>query len=65
MLIVIMIEICINANCDHSFPIYADLEIQIPSVENLALSNVLHLRPGIGQNAAMHASSIAINDKLQ
>ena len=26
--------------------------------------NVLHLRPGIGQNVAMHASPIAINDKL-
>ena len=32
------------------------------------VSNVLHLRPGIGQNIAMHASPIAIksiNDKLQ
>ena len=42
-----------------------DLEIQVPSVENLAQSNVLHLRPGVGQNVAMHASPIAINDKLQ
>ena len=43
---------------------HTDLEIQVPTVENLALSNVLHLRPGIGQNVAMHASPIAINDKL-
>ena len=43
---------------------HTDLEIQVPSVENLALSNVLHLRPGIGQNVAVHASPIAINDKL-
>ena len=42
-----------------------DLEIQVPTVENLALSNVLQLRPGIGQNVAMHASAIAISDKLQ
>ena len=44
---------------------HTDLEIQVPNVENLAQSNVLHLRPGIGQNVAMHASPIAINDKLQ
>ena len=44
---------------------HTDLEIQVPSVENLAQSNVLHLRPGIGQNVAMHISPIAINDKLQ
>ena len=44
---------------------HTDLEIQVPTVENLAQSNVFHLRPGIGQNAAMHASPIAINDKLQ
>ena len=43
---------------------YTDIEIQVPTVENLAQSNVLHLRPGIGQNVAMHASPIAINDKL-
>ena len=43
---------------------HTDLEIQVPTVENLALSNVLHLRPGIGQNVAMHASPFAINDKL-
>ena len=42
-----------------------DLEIQVPSVEHLAQSNVLHLRPGIGHSVAMHASPIAINDKLQ
>ena len=44
---------------------HTDLEIQVPTVENLAQSNVLHLRPGVGQNAAMHASPIAINDKVQ
>ena len=44
---------------------HTDLEIQVPTVENLAQSNVLHLRPGIGQNVAMHVSPIAINDKLQ
>ena len=43
---------------------HTDLEIQVPTVENLALSNDLRLRPGIGQNVAMHASPIAINDKL-
>ena len=57
--------IYISANCDHSFPMHIDLEIQVPTVENLAQSNVLHLRPGIGQNVDMHASPIAINDKLQ
>ena len=41
------------------------LEILVSTVENLAQSNVLHLRPGVGQNAAMHASPIAINDKVQ
>ena len=44
---------------------HTDLEILVPTVENLAQSNVLHLRPGIGQNVAMHASPSAINDKLQ
>ena len=44
---------------------HTDLEIQVPTVENLAQSNILHLRVGIGQNVVMHASSIAINDKLQ
>ena len=41
-----------------------NLEIQVPTVENLALSNVLHLTPGVGQNVAIHASLIAIY-KLQ
>ena len=46
---------------------HTDLEIQVPTVENLALSNVFHLilRPGVGQNVAMRALPIAINDKLQ
>ena len=43
---------------------HAYLEIQVPMVENLAQSNVLHFRPGIGKNIVMHASPIAINDKL-
>ena len=43
---------------------HTDLEIQVPTVENLALSNVLHLTPGVGQNVAIHASLIAIY-KLQ
>ena len=60
----IYIYICINANCDHSFATHTDLEIQVPTVENLALSNVLHLRRGVGQSVAMHASPIAIY-KLQ
>ena len=47
------------------FPMHTDLEIHVSSVENLAVSNVLHLRPGVGQNVAMHASPIAIKDKLQ
>ena len=46
--------IYIYANCDHSFPIHTDLKIQVPTVENLALSDVLHLRPGVGDNVAMH-----------
>ena len=57
------IYICINANCD-SFAMHTDLEIQVPTVENLALLNVLHLTPGVGQNVAIHASPIAIY-KLQ
>ena len=47
-------ERCIYANCDNSFPIHTDLEIQVPTVENLALSNVLHLRLGVGENVALH-----------
>ena len=42
---------------------YTDLKIQVPTVENLAQSNVLQAL--ISQNVAMHASPIAINDKLQ
>ena len=42
---------------------HTDLEIQVPTVENLAQSNVLQAL--ISQNVAMHASPIAINDKLQ
>ena len=44
---------------------HTDLEIQVPTVENLAQSNVLHLRPGVGRSVAMHASPFAIHDKLQ
>ena len=52
------------SNCGHPLPMHTDLEIRFP-LENLSQSNVLHLRPGVGQNVAMHASPIAINDKLQ
>ena len=55
----------IYANCDHSFPIHTDLEIQVPTVENLALSNVLHLRPGLGENVAMHVHQAFFCHKLQ
>ena len=41
-----------------------DSEIQVPTVENLVLSSVLHLRPGISQNVAMQASAITVNDKF-
>ena len=37
----------------------ADAEINIPSVENPELKNVLPLTPGVGQNIAMLASSNA------
>ena len=43
---------------------HTDLEVQVPTVESLALSSVPHLRPGIGHNVAMHASAITVNDKL-
>ena len=64
-----MYNIYIYANCDHSFPIHIDLEIQVPTVENLALSNVLHLRPGVGENeshvcAPKHFSAINYNHSV-
>ena len=37
----------------------ADVEISNPSVENPELTNVLPLRPGVGQNIATHAVSAA------
>ena len=60
-----ILSIYIYYNCENSFPVHTDLEIQVPTVENLVQSDVLHLRPGIGPNVAMHASTIAIYDKLQ
>ena len=51
----------IYANCGNSFPMHTDIEIQVPTDENLALSYVLSLRPGVGQNVAMHALPTAIN----
>ena len=39
----------------------ADAEIKVPSVENSELPKVLPLKPGVGQNIAMHASSTAMN----
>ena len=38
---------------------YWDTEIKVPSVENPELTNVLPLRPGVGQNIATHAVSAA------
>ena len=32
-----------------------DAEIKVPSVENPELTNVLPVKPGVGQNIAMHA----------
>ena len=39
----------------------ADADITVPSVENPELTNVLRLKPGVGQNIAMHASPTARN----
>ena len=39
----------------------ADAEISVPSVENPELTNVLPLKPGVGQNIAVHASPTARN----
>ena len=49
------------------YPCILTYKFRFP-LENLAQTNVLHLRPGVGQNVAMHASPVAINllnDKLQ
>ena len=40
---------------------YWDTEIKVPSVENPELTNVLPLRPGVGQSIATHASPAAMN----
>ena len=40
---------------------HTDLEVQVLTDENLALSDVLNLRPGVGQNVAMPALPTAIN----
>ena len=37
----------------------ADADIQVRSVENPELTNVLSLKPGVGQIIAMHASPTA------
>ena len=37
----------------------ADAEIKVPSVENPELTNSLPLKPGAGQNIAMHALTTA------
>ena len=39
----------------------ADAEIKVSSVVNPALTNVVSLKPGIGQNIAAHASPTARN----
>ena len=36
-------------------------EIKMPTVENPMLTNILPLKPGVGQNKAMHASPTARN----
>lgn len=38
---------------------YCDAEIEILSIENPELTNVLPLEPGVGENIATHASPIA------
>ena len=38
-----------------------DVEIKVPSVENSELTNVLPLKPGVGQNIATQASPTARN----
>ena len=38
-----------------------DAEFKVLSTENLKLANVLPLKPGVGQNIALHASSAARN----
>ena len=35
----------------------ANAEIKVISVENPVLKKILHLKPGVGQNIATHASS--------
>ena len=35
--------------------------MKVPSVENPELTNVLHLKPGVGQNIATHASPTTMN----
>ena len=39
----------------------ADAEIKVPSDEILELTNILPLKPGVGQNIAIHASPTARN----
>ena len=39
----------------------ADAEIEVASVEKAELTNVLPLKPGVGQSIATHASSTARN----
>ena len=39
----------------------ADAKNKVPSVENPELTNVLPLKPGVGQNLAVHALSTARN----
>ena len=48
------------------FPLWGteDSEIKVPSVENPELTNCLSLKPGVGQNIAMHASPTARNNLL-
>ena len=36
----------------------ADAEVKVPSVQNPELTNVLPVKPKVGQNIAMHASPL-------
>ena len=47
-----------------SSPAIGYAEIKVPSVEKPVLPKVLPLRPGVGQNIAVHASSTARNFSL-
>ena len=47
----------LNANSQSE----TDAEMKVPSVENTELTHVLLLKPGVGQDIAIHASPTARN----